>query len=140
MRTLHAIIILLSFSSIVAAEYNKEIQLTPVLKTDTTSIGQQLNYPDIAADEVSIVKVTIPPGKETGWHKHRFPVFAYVMQGNLTVEIDSATARQFPEGTSFAEVINTFHNGKNTSLQNVVLIAFFIGEKGSQLSVKNEKK
>ncbi len=97
-------------------------------------------YPDIATDEVSIVKVTIPPGKETGWHKHAFPVFAYVLQGNLTVKIDNAKALQFPEGSSFAEVINTMHNGKNIGLKDVVLIVFFLGEKGMPLSVKQEER
>jgi hypothetical protein len=45
---------------------------------------------------------------------------------------------QFPEGSSFAEVINTYHSGKNTGVDDVSLIAFFLGEKGKPLSVKKQ--
>jgi quercetin dioxygenase-like cupin family protein len=116
------------------AQYNKGVILEQVLKTDTTSIGQKIVYPHFENDEISIVKVTIPPGKSTGWHKHVFPVFAYVLQGTLTIEVKNKKTLQFPIGSSFSEVINTLHNGVNNGKENVVLIAFFLGEKGKPLS------
>jgi quercetin dioxygenase-like cupin family protein len=118
------------------AEYNKDVQLTQVLKTDKTTIGQRFIYPNPKKGEVTMMKVTIPPGKETGWHKHDFPVFAYVEKGNLTIEVDNGKTMQFSEGSSFAEVINTYHNGKNNGAVDVSLIAFYLGEKGKPLSVK----
>jgi len=117
------------------AQYNQGVVLKPLLKTDTTSIGQKIEYPDFASDEVSIVKVIIPPGKSTGWHKHVFPVFAYVIQGTLTIEVENHKTMQFQAGTSFPEVINTLHNGINNGKEDVILIAFFMGEKGKPLSV-----
>ena len=119
----------------VHAQYNQGVVLQPLLKTDTTSIGQKIEYPDFASDEVSIVKVIIPPGKSTGWHKHVFPVFAYVIQGTLTIEVENHKTMQFQAGTSFPEVINTLHNGINNGKEDVILIAFFMGEKGKPLSV-----
>jgi quercetin dioxygenase-like cupin family protein len=118
------------------AEYNKDVQIVSALKTDVTSIGQNFEYPDANKDEVNIAKVIIPPGKETGWHKHNFPVFAYVLKGRLTIEIENSETRQFSEGSSFAEVVHTYHNGKNAGSQDAVLIAFFLGEKGMPLSIK----
>ena len=125
----------LCFCFIANAQYNKGVILEPVLKTDTTSIGQKIVYPQFANDEVSIVKVTIPPGKSTGWHKHNFPVFAYVLQGALTVEFENRKSLQFSENSSFSEVIDTLHNGINYGKEDVILIAFFMGEKGKPLSV-----
>ena len=124
----------LCFCFIANAQYNKSVILEPVLKTDTTSIGQKIVYPQFVNDEVSIVKVTIPPGKSTGWHKHNFPVFGYVLQGNLTVEIKDKETKNYPANSSFSEVINTLHNGKNDGNEDVILIAFFMGEKGKPLS------
>ena len=118
----------------VSAQYNKEVEIKIILKTDTTSIGQKIVYPHFENDEVSIIKVTIPPGKSTGWHKHVFPVFAYVLQGTLTIEVKDKKSLQFPIGSSFSEVINTLHNGVNNGNEDVVLIAFFMGEKGKPLS------
>jgi len=117
------------------SQYNKGVVLEPVLKTDTTSIGQKIVYPNFQSDEVSIVKVIIPSGKSTGWHKHNFPVFAYVLQGTLTVEIENRKSLQFSQNSSFSEVINTLHNGINNGKKDVILIAFFMGEKGKPLSV-----
>ena len=41
----------------------------------------------------------------------------------------------FPENSSFAEVINTFHNGINQGNESVILIAFFLGREKEKLSI-----
>jgi quercetin dioxygenase-like cupin family protein len=117
------------------AQYSSDVTIVPILKTDTTSIGQKIVYPSFANDEVTMVKVIIAPGKCTGWHLHHIPVFAYVEQGTLTVEMKDRTV-QFAPGSSFAEVMDTPHNGRNLTDKEVVLIAFYMGEKGKPLSVK----
>jgi quercetin dioxygenase-like cupin family protein len=128
------------FSVQVYAQYNKDVVVEPLLKTDTTSIGQKISYPHVQDAEVTILKVTIPPGKSTGWHKHEFPVFAYVLKGTLTVELENGKIIQLPENSSFSEVIDTFHNGINKGTENVVLIAFYMGEKGKPLSIHKESR
>jgi quercetin dioxygenase-like cupin family protein len=125
---------LILISIVARCQYSQGVIIEPLLKTDTTSIGQKIHYPVFESDEVSIMKVTIPPGKSTGWHKHSFPVFAFVMKGTLTVELVGEEARTFKENSTFAEVIDTPHNGKNIGEDTVVLIAFFMGEKGKSLS------
>ena len=135
MKRIYVVIILTCICLTAKSQYNKGVVLESVLKTDTTSIGQKIVYPTFANDEVSIVKVTLPPGKSTGWHKHFFPVFAYVLKGTLTVEVENKKTLQFPVNSSFSEVINTLHNGVNNGNEDVVLIAFFMGEKDKPLSV-----
>ena len=117
------------------SQYSKDIIIEPILKTDTTTIGQGFIYPDSQKDEITVSKITIQPGKSTGWHKHEFPVFAYVLKGNLTVELENHKFMEFTENSSFSEVINTFHNGINNGKVNVTLIAFYLGEKGKTSSV-----
>lgn len=128
------LLIALFISFTAKAEYNKEVVLEQIIKTDTTSIGQKIVYPQFPNDEVTILKVTIPPGKSTGWHKHNFPVFAYVQEGTLTVEVENKKTLLFGPNSSFSEVIDVKHNGINNGKVNVVLIAFFMGEKGKPLS------
>lgn len=135
MKRIYLIIVLVCICLTAKSQYNKGVVLETVLKTDTTSIGQKIVYPTFANDEVSIVKVTLPPGKSTGWHKHFFPVFAYVLKGTLTVEVKNKKSLQFPVNSSFSEVINTLHNGVNNGNEDVILIAFFMGEKDKPLSV-----
>ena len=119
-----------------ASQYNKGVTIETVLKTDTTSIGQKINYPQFNNDQVTLSKVTIPPGESTGWHKHEIPVFAYVLKGTLTVELENKKTKQFTENSSFAEVLNTFHTGRNEGSEDVVLIAIYLGGVGTELSVR----
>jgi len=132
------IVLFLGFTA--KSQYNKGVILEPLLKTDTTTMGQKIQYPDFQHSEVSIIKVTIQPGKSTGWHKHDFPVFAYVVKGTLTIEFEDGKSLHFSESASFAEVINTYHNGINSGKDDVVLIAFFMGGKGMSLSIPKETK
>jgi hypothetical protein len=53
----------------------------------------------------------------------------------LTIEVENNKSMRFSENTSFAEVMNTFHNGINKGDEAVVLIAFFMGGKGTELSI-----
>src|ERR1035437_697903 len=135
MRKISVVFVLLCSIFSASAQYNKDVEIKIILKTDTTSIGQKILYPDFKNDEVTMAKVTIPPGKSTGWHKHVFPVFGYVIQGTLTVEIENRKPVQYPVNSSFSEVINTLHNGVNNGKEDLILIAFFMGEKGKTLSV-----
>ena len=120
------------------AQYNSEIKIEKLLQTDTTETGQHINYPDINNEEVSVLKVTIPPGKSTGWHKHLFPVFAYVLKGTLTVQQENGKKIRIKENASVSESINMYHTGMNEGKQPVVLIVFYMGEKDKPVSVKKE--
>lgn len=117
------------------AQYSKTVIVEPVLITDTTSIGQKIIYPQFENNEVTISKVTIPPGQSTGWHKHLIPVYAYILQGTLTVEVKNKKPLVFSKDAAFAEMIDVFHNGVNLGTEDVVLIAFYLGEKRKALSV-----
>ena len=88
-------------------------------------------------DEVTIAKVTLPPGTSTGWHKHARPVFAYVVSGVLKVRMQNGKVNEFLPSSTFAEMINTLHEGFNDTTTDVVLIAFYLGEKGQPLTTNN---
>ena len=122
-----------------AQQYNNDLIIEQILKSDTTSIGQKIIFPSVPNEEVTMLKITIPPGKTTGWHEHDFPVFAYVLKGKLTVEFENGKTSKFSENTSFAEVVHTIHRGINRENTDLVLLAFYLGEKGKALSVKKEK-
>ena len=106
------------------AQYNKEVVKEILLKTDTTYIGQKIKYPVCTTADIKISKVTIPAGASTGWHKHDTHVFAYVQQGNLTIELEGGKSIDFHQNSTIAEVINTMHNGVNNGKEDVVLIVF----------------
>ena len=131
--------ILLAFISLTAKSQYSGLIIKELLKTDTTSIGQKITYPKFADPAVTMLKITIPPGKSTGWHKHNIPVFAYVAKGTLTVELEDHREMKFNEESTFAEMRDTYHNGKNMEDSDLVLIAIYMGGKGQKLSIPKEE-
>jgi quercetin dioxygenase-like cupin family protein len=140
MKNIILVLLLLCFFVDGKAQYNNDLIVEQILKTDTTSLGQKIFYPAVQNGEVTMLKITIPSGKTTGWHEHNIPVFAYVLKGILTVEFEGNRTVQFKENSSFAEVIHTQHRGINKESSDLVLLAFYLGEKGKPLSVFKDKK
>ena len=138
-RRITTIIIALS-CLVLNAQYNKSIKIEPVLKTDTTSLGQKIIYPQFNDNQVTILKITMPPGKSTGWHKHLIPVFAYVLEGTITVEFENKKSIVYLKNSTISESFNTYHNGVNRGNEDVVLLAFYMGEKGKPLSVPMDSR
>ncbi|MUG98381.1 cupin domain-containing protein [Scytonema sp. UIC 10036] len=122
------------------SEYKQDVKLTQLLKSMTTTIGQPIEYSKIKKPEVTALKVEIPPGKETGWHKHPFPGYAYVLRGTVTLEIEGNKQFRFEPGSAFVEVLNTLHNGKNLGNEPVTILVFFTAEAGQPYTIRANKE
>lgn len=116
--------------------YHAAVQVTPLLRTTTTSVGDPIFYPQIDNPEVTAVLVEIPPGAETGWHEHPVPCYAYMMTGTVVVETEDGTTRSFSAGEAFAEMMNRLHNGRNPGPETVRLVMFITGEKDQPFTVR----
>jgi quercetin dioxygenase-like cupin family protein len=112
-----------------AGEYNSGVQATVILKTATTGNGAPLAYLKTDQPEITAMTVDISPGAQTGWHSHSVPVYAYVISGALTVNIEGSPSRRFQAGDVIIEVMNTRHNGVNQGSTPVKLIVFYTGAK-----------
>ncbi|HEY9667557.1 MAG TPA: cupin domain-containing protein [Coleofasciculaceae cyanobacterium] len=123
-----------------SSEFKQGVKVTQLLKSMTTTIGQPIEFSKIKKPEVTAVKVEIPPGKETGWHKHPYPVYAYVLRGTLTLEIEGNKQLKFEPGSALFEVINTLHNGKNLGKEPVTILVFFTAEAGQPYTVRANKE
>ncbi len=138
-RALIAVVVLSTLIvpfSVFAGGYTGDIQVRTLLKTDTTSLGQAITYPDFANPEVTAIEVVIPPGGETGWHRHPVHGYAYVLEGELTLVTEAGETFVFGPGQAFAEVVNVRHNGENRGEVPVRLVAFFTGKKGEPFTVR----
>jgi quercetin dioxygenase-like cupin family protein len=112
-----------------SGEYDSGVQTKILLKTTTTGNGDPITYLITDQPEITVMRVDIAPGAETGWHTHSVPVYAYVMSGSLTVNIDGKISRLFNTGDVIIEVVNTRHNGVNAGRVPVNLIVFYTGAK-----------
>ena len=127
-------------SGAVVMDYNQDVETTQLLKTTQNTLSQPIVYPKTDSAEVTALRVLIPPGKETGWHKHPVPGYAYIISGTLTLEMEGGKNYVFGPGSAIVETLNTLHNGKNLGAEPVELVVFFTGEKGKPFSVKETGK
>lgn len=121
-------------------DYNNDVRVTPLLRTSTNFAGQTIEYPHAHPAEVSILIVTVPPGKQTGWHTHPVPLFGYVLSGEITVTIENQGKHTFHEGDPLAECVNILHNGVNEGKIPTKLLIFVAGEKTVPFTVKQKKE
>lgn len=111
------------------------VKSTPVLKSTTSWDGQALAWPAGQA-EASMLIVEIAPGQETGWHSHPVPSFAYVLAGELEVELEDGRKNRLGVGQALAEVVGRKHNGRNVGQDAVKLLVFYSGAQGVALTQK----
>jgi quercetin dioxygenase-like cupin family protein len=116
--------------------YGADVRLRLLMKTDTTSLGARIVYPATDSAEVTAFEATIPPGGETGWHRHPYPGYAYVLEGELTLEVEGGRQLVLKAGEPYAELVGVRHNGRNLGKVPVKLVAFFTGVKGRPLTEK----
>lgn len=130
------VVFILGVPYIVAADdCVSAVKSTLILKTTSTTGNYPAKYLDTQSPEITVMKVEIEPGAETGWHSHPVPLYAYVLEGNLTVEIKGEDTYHFAAGDAITEVVHIFHNGKNPGPMPVVLIVFYTGEVGKPNTV-----
>lgn len=130
--------LLLIVTSAFSADYNSGVTAKVLTKTTVTGNGQKISYPQTDRAEVTAMTVELAPGAETGWHKHPVPVYAYVVSGNLTVELEDHKQLAFKAGDAIIEVVNTLHNGRNSGSEPVRLAVFYLGTEGVPNVIKPE--
>ena len=112
-------------------EYGAEVIVQELARTAVTADGQPIRYPRTDKPEVTVSRVELPPGAETGWHYHPIPVYGYVIRGTLEVERESGQVITYQEGDAIIEAVNSMHNARNTSREPVEMVAFYTGVHGT---------
>jgi len=60
------------------------------------------------------------------------PLFAYILDGELTVDYGDRGTRTYRRGEAFMEAMDVAHAGINTGTQPVRLLAVYMGAKGAE--------
>jgi quercetin dioxygenase-like cupin family protein len=66
-------------------------------KQAQTVLDQLLQYPSGSQAQVSSAILTIAPGVSTGLHKHDAPMYAYILEGTLTVTYEGGIVKEFSD-------------------------------------------
>ena len=106
-----------------------------LLKTTSTWDNTEYKKLKIKKPEATVLKIIINVGEELPMHKHDLVNIAYVKKGTLTVITDDNKEITLHEGEVLPELVGTYHYGKNTGKEPIELIVFYLGQKGTPLSV-----
>ena len=103
--------------------------LEVLLQGSETVLGQEIDYPS-GKPVVTAAIVTVAPGGETGWHAHEAPLFAWMVDGTLTVDYGPDGTKAYAEGEALLEAFRSRHNGQNLGTEPARLLAVFMGAEG----------
>jgi quercetin dioxygenase-like cupin family protein len=106
------------------------LKLTPILETTTTFTGQPIRFPQ-GENQLVAVLAEVAPGGQVGRHMHPVPLFVYMLEGTLTIEMEGHGSHAFEAGQGFAEVTHTWHNGRNLGDKLARFLIVFSGQKGT---------
>ena len=123
----------------VATDYAAAVKVTRLLKTTTDAAGRPLAYPkpEDGQAEVTALMVEMPPGAQTGWHKHPISCIGYLIEGELEVTLADGRVHKLKAGEALCEVVDLDHNGVNRGAVPVKLVMFVLGTKdGGPFTVK----
>ena len=130
-RSIIILFVMTLFITNVSYSAEKEV----LLKTTSTWDNEEYKKLKITNPEATVLKITINVGEELPMHKHDLVNIAYVKKGTLTVITDDNKEITLHEGEVLPELIGKYHYGKNTGNEPVELIVFYLGQKGTPLSV-----
>ncbi len=125
------------FHNIQAQSDELPVSSTIILQTTTAWDGSPIFYPEGDA-EVTVLIIEIAAGESTGWHQHPVPSFAYILEGELEVTLESGQSKIFTGGSAISEVTNSIHSGQNIGSTTLKLVVFYTGAIGKRLTILEE--
>jgi quercetin dioxygenase-like cupin family protein len=125
------------------------LQMTEVLAKGTTADGLELTatgtLPNGKAHpwrgtykapwDVTALRVTLPPGASTGWHRHPGPGFMVVVQGAVTLYANDCTKTTYSKGQAYVEVPGLVNLVRNEGSEPAVFVGEFVVPTSAPLRV-----
>ena len=128
-----ASVVFLGFAGLQTADAQQEYVTKARVKT-----LYQAPLPGVEGKEMIVKHFAIPPEFVGGKHLHPGPVWVYVLEGVLTVELDGET-KTFSAGELYPEDIDAAMTGKNLSASDdLEILVFQVGDIGKPMMIKAE--
>lgn len=129
-------IALLFTASMTTAQAQSEVKVDVLAKTSKSWNGQQLPHYPSSQPEITMLKVTIPPGTKLPEHMHLVINAAVLLKGKLTVISENGKKLYLKAGDPIVELVNTWHYGLNEGEEPVELIVFYAGTANVPITIK----
>lgn len=116
-----------------------KIEISQLLKTRFSWDGALLPAYPKGQQEITILRIIIPPGEALVKHEHPVINAGLLLKGELTIRTDSGKILYLKAGDAIAEVVNTWHYGKNEGRRPAEIVVFYAGIEGVPITVYKPK-
>ncbi len=106
-----------------------------ILSARETVAGEPLRYPESASPVIHAVVITLRSGETTARHRHGVPLFAYILDGELTVNYAGQGTRVYRRGDAVLEAMNVSHFGQNAGATPVRILAVYLSAAGMRETI-----
>lgn len=113
-----------------AADYGGKASAATLARAQASWDGRTLPAYPAGPPEISILKVTIPPGAELPLHLHPVINAGYMLRGELTAMTPEGEELHLKAGDTIIEVVNKAHYGRNAGTEPVEIVLFYAGYAG----------
>jgi quercetin dioxygenase-like cupin family protein len=135
-KLLYGIFLVILFSGVALAGEANGVKAAVLAKTSLSWDGSPLpDYPK-GTPEVTILRITIPPGVQLPLHEHPVINAGVLLSGELTVVTEDNSTLHLKAGDSIVEVVNKWHYGKNEGDQPAEILVFYAGVRGEPITIK----
>jgi quercetin dioxygenase-like cupin family protein len=116
----------------VAAGSELRAQQAPSVKRNIL-LKQDMGIPD---REAVMALVELPPGSAEGRHTHPAELYAFVLEGTISLENEGKPTATLKAGDVFTIASGKIHQAINNGNTTAKLAAVFVAEKGKPLATK----
>lgn len=88
-------------------------------------LAEEIELP-AGAQEVRVVRVEMDPNTAAGWHTHPTPVYVYVTEGELVMEVEGQETKTITAGEAVAEPLDARMRVLNTTDEPTNVVVFQI--------------
>lgn len=85
--------------------------------------------------EVTVLRITIPPGARLPMHVHPVINAGMLIRGQLLVTSKAGPTKQLKAGDGLIEMVNQPHYGTNNGMEPAEIVVVYAGVKGKPITV-----
>lgn len=134
-KATYCIISALLLAGCASPKYASDVQAVQLLKSTTSWDGEPLPAYASGTPEITILRITIPPGYTLPMHAHPFINAGVLISGRLTVTTASGQVLRLEPNDPIVEVVGTWHFGENEGDVPAEIIVFYAGELGEPVTI-----
>ena len=138
LRKFPVILAVILFACQAEGSEQQSIAVKELVKSNLSWDGNPLPAYPPGPPEISILRISIPPGAQLPVHRHPVINAGVLVSGELTVVTKDDKTLHLKAGDPIVEVVDTWHYGRNDGAQPADIIVFYAGSPGTPLSVKEK--